>query len=409
MPRLPRTVWALGVVSLLTDLASDMAYPVLPAFLVGTLGATAVAVGLIEGVAEATASLFKLVSGRLSDRVDRRKPLVVTGYGLSGLIKPLLALVTGPWQVLAVRFADRTGKGIRSAPRDALLAAHARGVGPGRVFGLHRSMDTAGAIVGPLVATAVLALAPGRFRLLFALTLVPGLLALAVLVTFVRERPSRPPGEPTTTAAVESDRQEPRPADRRRVRDVLRRELVIILIITVVFSAGNSSDAFLLLRAQDLGAPAGRLPLLWMVLNVVYASTAWWAGLWSDRIGRRAVLALGFAVYAGTYLLLASGTATSGLWGVFALYGLYFGLTDGVLRAAVASAAPRALRGTAFGIYHALTGVTLLGASLLAGFLWERVGPHAPFVVGAATAGVSAVLCLVLLRPPRSEGEAVGA
>jgi MFS family permease len=400
-PRLPRPVWALGIVSLLTDLASDMAYPVLPAFLIGTLGASALALGLIEGVAEATSSLLKLVSGRLSDRTGARKPWVTSGYGLSALTKPLLALALAPWHVLGLRFLDRAGKGIRSAPRDAMLAGYASEVGRGRVFGLHRSLDTVGAVAGPLVAALVLALAPGRLRLLFALTLVPGLLAVAVLLVFVRE----PAGASASGSVVEAA-----PSGRggaasagAGTRPALGRRFLLLMLLTLVFSLGNSSDAFLLLRAGHAGIATARLPLLWLLLNVVYAATAWWAGALSDRVGRRAILAGGFLVYGLTYALLALVTRADAMIGIFALYGLYFGLTDGVLRAAVADAAPPALRGTAFGIYHALTGVALLGASVLAGWLWETRGPAAPFVVGAATGLVAAVLALACVRSGGAE------
>ena len=401
MRRLPRTVWALGVVSLLTDLASDMVYPVLPAFLVGTLGASALALGAIEGVAEASAAFFKLLSGRLSDLRGRRRPWVLAGYGLSGLVKPLLALALTPWHVLAVRFTDRAGKGIRSAPRDALLAEHAEGIGRGRVFGLHRSMDTVGAVLGPAVAALVLFLAPGEYRLLFGLTLVPGLLAVGVVLLVVRDR--RQAGQAPGHASPDSP---PAEGAGKGFAALLRPDFIAILVVTLVFSIGNSSDAFLLLRAGDLGVPTVQLPLLWLVLNVVYAGTAWWAGAWSDRVGRRWVLALGFALYAGVYLTLARASGAGVAWVAFASYGLYLGLTDGVLRAAVADRVDAGARGAAFGVFHSLTGVTLLGASLLAGWLWESVNPSAPFLLGAGCAGLAAVLSLVLLREdPYLEGE----
>lgn len=387
------TVIALGAVSLLTDLSSDMIYPLLPAFLVGVLGASATGLGVIEGIAEGTAAFLKLGSGMMADRLRRRKGLVVLGYGLSGLAKPLMALATAPWHVLGVRFADRVGKGVRSAPRDALLAAESDPERRGRVFGFHRAMDTLGAILGPLAALAILALAPERYRLLFGLAAVPAVLSVVILVVFVRDRGR------TEAPAVST-------VGNRTVRGVrgLGKPFWRLLAVVAVFTLGNSSDAFLLLRAEDVGIVAARLPLVWLFFNGVYALFAWLAGSWSDRIGRRTVVASGFAVYAAAYLGLALATEVWHLWGLFGLYGLYYGLTDGILRAGVADVAPVHARGTAYGVYYALTGVGLLVASIGAGALWDAFGPSVPFGVGAGLALVAALLAVVWVPGGKVKG-----
>ncbi len=385
---LSRTVWALGFVSLLTDLATDMIFPLLPAFLVGVLGASAVGLGAIEGIAESTSALVRLVSGRLSDR-GGRKTWTLAGYGLSGLVKPLIALVTSPVQVVAIRFLDRVGKGIRSAPRDALLAAEATETTRGRVFGLHRAMDTAGAALGPVVATAVLFglthgdLAhptTGHYRTLFALAAIPAALSVLALAFAVRERP----------AAGSTDNAAPL---------VSWRELILgekrfgrLLLVVGLFTLGNSSDAFPLLRAQSVGIPVGWLPMLWLGFNLIYTATAWKAGSWSDRIGRRRVVTLGLVLYAVAYLAFAGARLPWHGWAAFGLYGLYYGLTEGVLRAMVADLAPKTARGAAYGVYYTVVGLLALPASLIAGELWDRVGPASPFLFGAGLAVVAALV-----------------
>ncbi|HLT45690.1 MAG TPA: MFS transporter [Rubricoccaceae bacterium] len=390
--RLTRTVWALGVVSLLADLASDMVFPLLPAFLVGVLGASATGLGLIEGVAEGTSAALKLVAGRLADRTGRLKGLTLLGYAVSGAAKPLVALATAPWHVLAVRFGDRVGKGLRSAPRDALLALEAPPEARGRAFGLHRAMDTAGAMLGPLVAFGVLALAPGDYRLLFALSAVPAGLSVLVLVLFVSDR--RVEGE-MGDGRWEMGRAEeagtPSPAP-------LGAPFWKLLAVVAIFTLGNSSDAFALLRAEGVGVPVAALPILWFGFNAVYTAVAYVGGGWSDRAGRRRVLVAGLVVYALAYGGFALAGAVWHVLGAFALYGVYYGLTEGVLRAAVSDVVPAERRGTAFGVYYALTGVLALVASLGAGWLWDAFGPAVPFGAGAALALVAAMLATRWVR-----------
>jgi MFS family permease len=384
-PPLHRTVRSLGLVSLLTDASSEMIYPLLPAFLTGMLRAGPAFLGVVEGLAETVAAVLKIVSGGLSDRLRRRKPLVVAGYSLSSAVRPLVALATVPVHVLAVRVADRVGKGVRSAPRDALVAQVVAPEGRGRAFGFQRAMDHAGAVVGPLAASAVL-LATTELRLVFALAAIPAALAVAMLVFGVRE-------EPRSTAPV--------PARGSPPRRPLEPSLVRYLAVLAVFTLGNSSDAFLLLRAQQAGVAVAAIPAVWSLHHVVKAGASTWGGTLSDRVGRRRVILGGWAVYALAYAGFAIVSSAVAVVGLFCFYGLYHALAEGTERALVADLAGEATRGRAFGLYHAVTGAALLPASLLTGLLWQRFGAPAALGTGAALAGVAAVGLLTLV-PTRS-------
>jgi MFS family permease len=383
-------VKALGLVSLLTDASSEMIYPLLPAFLTGTLRAGPGFVGLVEGAAEAVAGVLKVVAGRASDRLPRRKPLVVAGYGLSSLARPLVALASAPVHVLAVRLADRIGKGTRSAPRDALLAEV---VGPkmrGRAFGFHRAMDHAGAVVGPLLASALLWLHLD-LRTVFALAAIPALASLVVLVAGVREPPRAAPPPAAAAPAGEP------------LGSPLRRYLAVL----AVFTLGNSSDAFLLLRAQDAGVPLAAVPALWAFHHVIKAAAGTHGGMLGDRIGARPTIVAGWAVYAASYAGFAVASAPWHAWALFGVYGLFHALTEGAERALVADLAGPGARGRAFGYFHAVTGAMLLPASLLTGALWQWKGPAVAFGLGAALAGTAAVLLPAAVdasRSPRHEG-----
>ncbi len=383
-----RQVVAMGLVSFFQDVSSEMIYPLLPVFLVTVLRAPATALGLIEGTAETIASLLKVFSGWLSDRSGRRKIWAIAGYGLSGLIKPTVALARGwPW-VFVVRLTDRFGKGLRTAPRDALLAASVSESRMGRAFGFHRAMDTLGAVLGPLVAALLLYLygqGEDAYRLTFAWALLPGLLSLLILIILVREK--RGAGKSGQLPKLSL---EPFPAAFKR-----------FLFVVVLFMLGNSSDAFVILRAKDLGIAPALVPVAWgLVFNVVYSAVSVPAGMLSDRIGRRRVIVMGYLLYALTYLGLAVAGLEWHAWALLALYGVYYGLTEGVLRAMAADLAPEEVRGTAFGIYHTFTGLALLPASLIAGYLWDNVGHGAPFVVGAATGILAAALLWIWVRNP---------
>jgi MFS family permease len=404
VPALPRTVHRLGLVSLLTDASSEMIYPLLPSFLIGTLRAGPAFVGLVEGLAESVASLLKLASGWISDRMRRRKPLIVAGYTLSSLARPLVAAATAPWHVLAVRVVDRIGKGVRGAPRDALLAHVTPREELGRAFGLQRAMDHAGAVAGPLLASAIL-LVREDVRLVFALAAVPALASVLVLVFGVRDAPV--PAAATERPKVVEAHPTSGPG---RARPGLNRLLAVIGLFTL----GNSSDAFLLLRAQEAGVALPLVPLLWTAHHVVKSSTSTAGGALSDRVGRRLSIAAGWGLYALAYAGLALASRAWQVWVLFAVYGLHHALTEGPERALVAEMASGESRGRAFGLYHAVTGALLLPASLITGALWQRVSPAAALLTGAGLALAAAMALLAVVREPARdqaisrEGEARG-
>jgi MFS family permease len=382
---LPRPVRLLGWASLFTDAATEMIYPVLPVYLSRVLGAGAMSLGVIEGAAEGINSLLKVVSGHLSDRRRRRKPMVIAGYALSTLARPFIGATSAWTQVLAIRALDRTGKGLRGAPRDAMLAQFATPGTRGLVFGYHRAMDHTGAVIGPLVAAAFLFARPGEYRTLFALTIVPG--ALAVWMLFrVPEMGSGTISGSVRTAAANADG----PPQR------LPRTFWYLMTVLMIFSLGNSADAFLLLRLSSALGNDAWLPLLWAALHVVKASLSTWGGALSDRLGRRAVLIAGWGVYALVYLGFAAIESAGALVGCFLAYGVYFGLTEGTEKALVADLAPDARRGMAFGVYNAAEGAGTLLASVAFGVLYDRFGHPVAFTTGAALAAAAAVMILFL-------------
>ncbi len=385
-PKLPRTVWALGWTSFFTDVSTEIIYPLLPIFLTVTLGATVAFVGLIEGVAECTASVLKVASGWWSDRVRRRKPFAVAGYALSGLTRPLLALAGTTGHVLAARFIDRVGKGIRSAPRDALLTEAVPADQRGAAFGVQRALDNAGAVLGPLIAWALLTWVTQDFRVLFWIATVPMVAALLVLTLGAKEQAPAPPMPASNPVAP------PEPF-------VVQPRFKAYLALLFLFTLGNSSDAFLLLRAQSLGVSVAEIPLLWALLNLIKAVSVLPAGRLSDRIGRRPLVVGGWLVYALVYLGFARAGAAWQVWALFAVYGLFYGLTEAAERAWVADLYPKAQRGQAYGWYHATVGLASLPASLLMGWLWYRLGPGFAFLTGASFAGAAAVLLWLCLKP----------
>lgn len=376
----------LGLVSLLTDASSEMVYPVLPLFLMNVLHAPVSAIGLIESLAEATASFVKVASGRLSDRIRRRRPLIALGYTLSNVVKPLLAVVPGWPAVLALRVADRFGKGVRTAPRDALIADSGTPERRGRDFGLHRALDTIGAAIGPLTAWAVLSFVPDGYRLIFWLSAIPGSLAVILVLVAVREvrRPA---------AALDSGPRLPLLPFRQ-----LGAGFTVFTLISVAFALGNSSDAMLILRAQNVGNPAALIPLMYFVFNLVAAALSAPLGHLSDRIGRKRLLVFGFAGYAVVYAGFAMAGGPTAIWLLFALYGLPYAATEGISRAFVVDLVPTELRGTALGGYTFAIGLAALPASLVAGVLWDQVSPAAPFVLSAVLMA-GAALALLMSRP----------
>lgn len=370
---LGRNVFALSAVSLLTDVSSEMIYPLLPVFLSAVLHASAGAIGVIEGAAESTAALLKLASGWWSDRVRRRKPLVLLGYAIASVARPLVAIAQSAGQVLAIRVTDRVGKGIRTSPRDALIADSVDPRIRGRAFGLHRAADNAGAVIGPLLAFAVLHWEGAPLRKVFWLAAIPGLLAVAVLFAFVRDRPRERAVQPAS-----------------HLRVPLGRRFWSYLAVLFVFTLGNSTDAFLLLRASQLGVPVSLAPLLWAMLSLVKAAASLPGGALSDRVGRKPLIVAGWLLYGVVYLLFGRATSAWHAWALFAVYGVYFGLTEGVEKALVADLVPADRRGSAYGWYYLAIGVGALPASLLFGAIWDRVGSPAAFAFGATLALIAA-------------------
>ena len=421
-PALGRNVVALAVVSFFTDLSSEMIYPLMPLFLSGTLGAPASFVGAIEGAAETTAALLKLASGWWSDRVTRRKPLVVAGYAIASFVRPLVAVATSASQVLAIRVADRVGKGIRSSPRDALIAESVAPSVRGRAFGFHRAADHAGAVVGPLIAYAFLQRGHISLRQVFWLAAIPGAIAVLVLIFGVRERArsrgrdggdadglsggggagappqhqsrAEPPEARNPTVATRTEVSPPAPAA------ALGRRFWACLAVLLLFTLGHSTDAFLLLRANQLGIPVALIPVLWAMLHVVKSASSTPGGALSDRLGRKPLIVAGWLLYALVYFAFARASQPWHGWALFAVYGVYFGLVEGTEKALVADVAPPERRGTAFGWYNLAVGLGALPASLLFGAIWDRFGPAAAFQLGAALA-LAAALGMALVAPGR--------
>ena len=385
VPGVERNVFRLGIVSFFIDISSEMIYPLVPIFLTETLRAPAAIVGAIEGLAESTTSVFKVVSGWFSDKIGKRKPFVVVGYSLSVVGKVFLALAFHWPTVLFARVVDRFGKGVRTSPRDALIAQWTPPSVRGRGFGFHRAADTAGAVFGPLAALALLALIGVHYRIIFALAVVPAVLAI-LLLRGVGDRPPAP----------EERGSQPRP----RLRD-FGGGYYVFLAISLVFALGNSSDVFIILRARNLGLGVSEAVLAYVLYNLVYALLAMPAGIVSDRIARWHVIAGGFAIFAVVYFGFAVIDAGAYVWLLFAVYGIYMALTESVGRALVVDFVGAQWRGTALGLYQGAMSLMILLSSVLAGVLWDQVGPAAPFFLGGSTAAL-AFLMAVLLLPRRS-------
>jgi len=392
MPSPARNVYVFGITSFLNDTATEMAYWVLPAFLV-SLGAGPAQLGLIEGLAESVASFAKLCSGYLTDRLDRRKPLVVAGYFVANAEKPLLAMVTAGWHILLIRFGDRLAKGVRGAPRDVMVAESVPKERLGSAYGLIQSMDSAGAIAGPLAAFSLLA----RFgiRGVFWAAAIPGALCVTVALFGVREtknphfsQRTREMGHPGHS----SDNTNPKPT--------LPGAFYVVLIAVTLFSLGNSSDMFLVMRAQNVGIPVALAPILGLVFNVTYTLGSWPAGWFSDHFSRRGfsrrwIAAAGYFIFAGVYFVFGRAPSTLAIWITMAVYGLYYALTQPVLKALVVETVGQDVRGRALGMYFFVTSVATLAASLITGGLWKLYGAGVPFYFSAGLAAVSAMLLAV--------------
>ena len=382
MKTIPRTVWALGLVSLFMDLSSELVHSLLPVFMTTVLGASMLAVGIVEGVAEATASVVKLFSGWLSDRLGRRKPLVVLGYGLAALSKPLFPLAGSVAVVLGARFIDRIGKGIRGAPRDALIADVTASEGRGAAYGLRQALDSAGAVLGPLAAVGLMLLLASEVRAVLWLAVIPALVSVAILVAFVHEGTEKIASKEKLSL---------------RSAGGLGGKYWAIVALGAVLTLARFSEAFLVLRGQDLGMALAFVPLVLVVMNLVYTAIAYPAGVAADQGHRTALLVWGLAALIAADLLIATTASVTALFAGVVLWGAHMGLTQGLLSALVADAAPARLRGTGFGVFYLVSGVVLLPASVLAGWLWSVHGAAATFYAGAAfTAAALASLLIVV-------------
>jgi len=384
--KLGRNVVVLGLVSLFNDASSEMIYPLLPVFLTITLGASAEMLGLIEGIAESTAAVLKLFSGWLSDRLKKRKAIIVIGYSLSAITRPLMSIAMAGWQVLFIRFGDRVGKGVRTAPRDALIADSINPAVRGKAFGFHRAMDHMGAIIGPLLAMGILAITANNYRAVFWLAAIPAFAGVAILILGAKEIKIERTAEAPSLSLKGFDR-----------------NFYFYLVNIILFTLGNSSDAFLLLRAKDLGVPVALIPMIWLVLHGVKMLSSMPGGILSDRIGRKKVIILGWVIYALVYSGFAMASLTWHAWALFAVYGLFFGLTEGTEKAFVADLVKPEQRGMAYGVFNFAIGIGALPASVIMGILWHRLSPVAAFGFGATMALAASMLMMGLRTPAKAE------
>ena len=391
--KMPRNVVIMGWVSLLNDISSEMIYPIVPIFLTTVLNAPASAVGLIEGIAESTASLLKMVSGWLSDKLKKRKTFVATGYALSAASKFLIGLAYVWPFVLFARFIDRLGKGTRTAARDALILESVAPEQKGRAFGLHRSMDSAGAVIGPLLALLMIFLYQNNFRLIFFLAGIPSVIGVIVLLIFVKEKTKENLPKPAAAEPIRSNFKfkwkELDPAFKS------------FLIISTIFAIGNSSNVFLILKAKDLGLATTLTVAAYVLSNLTYSLFSYPAGVVVDKIGSKKVLTLGFWLFVIVYLAMGLIQAGWWMWILFPIYGIYLALTDGVSKAYIAAMVPAEKSGTAFGAYLMITGVCMFIASFGAGLLWKYINPAAPFLFGAFCATV-AVIWFMFTNPKKT-------
>jgi MFS family permease len=378
---LGKNIYAAGAVSFFMDVSSEMIYPLVPLFLANVLGVNKSLIGLIEGIAESTASILKVFSGWLSDRLGRRKGLMIAGYSISALSRPIIATASGWHNILASRFIDRLGKGVRTAPRDAIIAESASASSFGRAFGFHRSMDTLGAVVGPALAFLLLSVFANDYRKVFWISLVPAIIAVTVIWFFISEKKR-------TAAQAERPRLTLKHFDWR---------FKFFVAVVALFSLGNSSDVFLILRAEQAGIPSTMIPIVYLTFNLVYSMSAIPAGIAADRFGRRRVILAGFVLFAGIYYGFAVASSSGMIWLLFGLYGVFMGLTEGVQKAFLATIIPKDFKATAFGIYNMAVGLALLPASVIGGWLWDHISPAATFYFGAATASVSAAMFVVFI------------
>jgi MFS family permease len=377
-----KNVFVAGLVSFFMDVSSEMIYPLVPLFLANVLGVNKSVIGLIEGIAESTASLLKVFSGWFSDRIGNRKWLMAVGYGISILSRPIVSLATSWQHILGSRFMDRFGKGVRTAPRDAIIAESSEKTHLGRAFGFHRSLDTLGAVVGPSLAFLLLGLFSNNYRMVFWLSIIPGTIAVFLIIFFITEKKkvSLPHSERPKLSLKHFDWR-----------------FKFFVGIAALFAIGNSSDVFLILRAQELGVSTVMIPVVYLLFNLVYSISSIPAGIAADRFGRKRVILLGFILFAILYYGFAIAKDANAIWVLFCVYGLFMGLTEGVQKAFLATIIPPDFKATAFGVYNTAVGLAMFPASFIGGWLWDKVSPAATFYYGAITASLSAVLFVVFI------------
>jgi MFS family permease len=383
-----KNVTIAGLVSFFMDISSEMIYPLVPLFLSNVLGVNKSVIGLIEGIAESTASLLKVFSGWLSDRIGNRKWLMAAGYGISTMSRPLVALATGWHHVLGSRFIDRFGKGVRTAPRDAIIAESAEKTHLGRAFGFHRAMDTMGAVVGPALAFFFLGLFSNDYRKVFWLSMIPGLIAVLLIIFFITEKKK--------AVAIHADRP-------KLTMKHFDWRFKFFVLIAALFAVGNSSDVFLILRAEQKGVHTAMIPVVYLLFNLVYSLSSIPAGMAADKFGKKRVILMGFVLFAILYYGFAVATGTKAIWLLFGFYGLFMGLTEGIQKAFLATIIPPDFKATAFGVYNTIVGLAMFPASLIGGWLWDHVSPSATFYFGVITAAASAALFIVFIIIARIE------
>ncbi|MEW6214920.1 MAG: MFS transporter [Nitrospirota bacterium] len=388
-----KNVFVAGLVSFSMDVSSEMIYPLVPLFLANVLGVNKSIIGLIEGIAESTASLLKVFSGWFSDRIGNRKWLMAAGYGISTLSRPIVALAMGWHHVMGSRFMDRFGKGVRTAPRDAIITESTDKAFLGRAFSFHRSLDTMGAVVGPALAFFFLGIFSNNYRMVFWLSMIPGIIAVLLIIFFIKEKKIKrektsikdfviPPNPPLVKGGK---------------RGLFDWRFKFFVLVATIFAIGNSSDVFLILRAQHIGIPILMIPMVYLLFNLIYSISAIPAGIVADKFGRKRVILLGFMLFAILYYGFAVVQETRTIWILFGLYGLFMGLTEGIQKAFLATIIPQDFKATAFGVYNTAVGLAMFPASLIGGWLWDNISPSVTFYFGAITATLSAMLFVVFV------------
>jgi MFS family permease len=385
-----KNVTIAGLVSFFMDVSSEMIYPLVPLFLANVLGVNKSVIGLIEGIAESTASLLKVFSGWFSDRIGNRKWLMAVGYGISTLSRPFVALATGWQQVMGSRFIDRFGKGVRTAPRDAIIAESADRASLGKAFGLHRSMDTMGAVVGPALAFFLLGIFSNDYRKVFWLSMIPGVIAVLLIIFFITENKK----------AVVAHADRPKLTFKH-----FDWKFKFFVAIAGLFAIGNSSDVFLILRAQQVGVSTVMIPVVYLLFNLVYSLSSIPAGMAADKFGKKRVILLGFILFAALYYGFAVVGSATAIWVLFGLYGLFMGLTEGIQKAFLATIIPQDFKATAFGVYNTVVGLAMFPASLIGGWLWDHISPSATFYFGSVTAFLSAFIFIIFIITARRKGQ----